>query len=105
MAGPLSVGQLSAFKRDGLLVLPELVDAPTLEGWRAQFAAHTELLRRDHADDPGTWPTHPTDFPRFFLEPQAGRRGRPAVITPHVPTLAYTGNRYGQVRMTSSHTW
>ena len=80
----LSVAQLAVFRRDGVLAVPNVFSEEQIDSWRRQFSKHTHFLQREHAHGDGeggdplhgrpirsraTWPTHPTDFPYFFLRP------------------------------------
>lgn len=85
----LTVAQLAVFRRDGLLAVPNVFSDGQIKSWRRQFDEHTAFLQREHqlhehvkgnhgAGEPlhgcpirssATWPTHPTDFPYFFLHP------------------------------------
>jgi hypothetical protein len=83
----LSAAQLGQFKRDGLLELPGFFSAAQVAAWKRQMDEHMVALQREHGagGPPGiplhgieppvasaTWPTHPTDFPLFFMQPHPG---------------------------------
>jgi hypothetical protein len=89
MVGPLSAAQLAVFRRDGVLAIHNVFPPSQIENWQRQFDEHSSFLQREHpptqeggvsdgGGDPlhghpikpsATWPTHPTDFPYFFLQP------------------------------------